>query len=534
MKKQQISTNKKDPTSDNPYKPIVLHLIPRILTNLDRDKDSPTYGCFDRNFWHYKVHDYASALLQQCTLTLALAYLNNFNGNIYYNNKTVREYSISGVNFCYRIQNRDGSFAEYWKGESSIPSTAFTLYSLCETCDLLGIEADEQCLKKAVNFLIKHKEKDVLNQEMAAIAAIRYAARLLKNKEYEIIAELRFNELLRMMKPEGWLSEYGGLDISYLTVNLDFMIRYFQITGNNDALEAAKRIVELIQYFIHPDGSLGGEYGTRNTEYFAPYGIEYMKKHCPISNPIIQSILGYIHQEGYLNLSCDERYYLHYLSHSFMKSLIIYSDNPCTCSLPHEKMFEKFFDDSKIFIKSTPNYYFIANLSKGGIFKVMKKQTSQMNTDCGYRLFLSKDIYVTELPQTNDYSIHDNQIGVTCKFSKMNFVRQSTIKLLLLRLMSLVLGFPTIHLLKKMMIFGTRGNNDLKMNRIISFEEDKVHITDTIEIGKRSGVLKLSNSLSIRHTASSRFFQINVLDNSIEPEEFQITDSFRNRRTISF
>ena len=66
----------------NPYIPIVLHLIPRILTNLDRDRDSPTFGCFDRNFWHYKVHDYSSGLLQQCMLTLGLVYSNNFEGNI--------------------------------------------------------------------------------------------------------------------------------------------------------------------------------------------------------------------------------------------------------------------------------------------------------------------------------------------------------------------------------------------------------------------------------------------------------------------
>jgi hypothetical protein len=534
MDERQVFSGKNNSLSENPYRSIILHLIPRILTNLDRDPDSPTRGCFDRNFWHYKVQDYPSALLQQCSLTLALVYLNHFSGNIYYNNKKIREYSVSGVNFCYRIQNRDGSFAEYWKGESSIPSTAFTLYSICETCDLLEIEPDAQCLNSAVQFLIKHKETDVLNQEMAAIAAIRYAARLLGNREYETIAAQRFDELLKMMKPEGWFSEYGGLDVSYLTVNLDFMIRYYELSGNKDALEAAKRIVEFIQYFIHPDGSTGGEYGTRNTEYFAPYGIEYLKRYCPISHSIIHSILGYIRQNGYLNLSCDERYYLHYLSHSFMKSLLIYSDDPCTCDLPHEKNFEKFFDESNIFIKSTDHYYFITNLSKGGVFKVMDKHTSQMSTDCGYRLILSKEMYVTELPQMNDYSFCENQIEVTCKFSKMNIVQQSTTKLLLLRIMSFVLGFQTIHLLKRLMIFGTKGDNTLKMNRIISFENDKIHISDNIDIGKRSGILKLSDGLSIRHTASSRFFQINAFHNSIEPGEFEISQIHNNKRTIHF
>jgi len=217
-----------------------------------------------------------------------------------------------------------------------------------------------------------------------------------------------------------------------------------------------------------------------------------------------------------------------------MKALLIYSDDSYAYSLPHEKNFEKFFNESKIFIRSTKNYYFIANLSKGGIFKVMNKNTSQMSTDCGYRLRLSKDMYVTELPQINEYSFRENQIELTCKFSKLNFIQQSTTKLLLLRIMSSLLGFQTIHLLKRMIIFGTGGNNDLKLNRIITFEEDKIHIFDNIEIGKRSGVLKISNGLSVRHTASSRFFQLNVLHNSVEPEEFEITYSLSNRRTIPF
>ena len=34
--------------------------IPKILTLGDRNPHSPTYGCFDRNFWHYKIIDFPS------------------------------------------------------------------------------------------------------------------------------------------------------------------------------------------------------------------------------------------------------------------------------------------------------------------------------------------------------------------------------------------------------------------------------------------------------------------------------------------
>ena len=57
----------------------------RNLTWLDRDPDSPTYGSFDRNFWHYKTSDFNSDILQQGIYTLIALYKkeipNNYNKN---------------------------------------------------------------------------------------------------------------------------------------------------------------------------------------------------------------------------------------------------------------------------------------------------------------------------------------------------------------------------------------------------------------------------------------------------------------------
>ena len=39
-----------------------LALIPKILTLQDRNAHSPTYGCFDRNYWHYKIIDFPSGM----------------------------------------------------------------------------------------------------------------------------------------------------------------------------------------------------------------------------------------------------------------------------------------------------------------------------------------------------------------------------------------------------------------------------------------------------------------------------------------
>ena len=60
--------------------------IEKVLTLQDRNEFSNTYGCFDRNYWHYKTRDFPSAMSQEYTLVLALAYSVNFDKNIYYKN----------------------------------------------------------------------------------------------------------------------------------------------------------------------------------------------------------------------------------------------------------------------------------------------------------------------------------------------------------------------------------------------------------------------------------------------------------------
>ena len=42
----------------------------RVITQMDRDPDSLTFGCFDRNYWHYKIRDFPSSILQQGVFTL--------------------------------------------------------------------------------------------------------------------------------------------------------------------------------------------------------------------------------------------------------------------------------------------------------------------------------------------------------------------------------------------------------------------------------------------------------------------------------
>ena len=71
--------------------------IPKILTLQDRNAHSPTYGCFDRNFWHYKIIDFPSGMSQEFVWPLALAWDTELEGNAFYRQDALREWAEAGM-----------------------------------------------------------------------------------------------------------------------------------------------------------------------------------------------------------------------------------------------------------------------------------------------------------------------------------------------------------------------------------------------------------------------------------------------------
>ena len=86
----------------------VLQNTPRMLSWIDRRQGSPTYGCSDRNYWHYKIIDFPCSMLQETALTLSLLYSVKFNNNKYYGSKYIKELAIAQIYYWMKIQNRNG------------------------------------------------------------------------------------------------------------------------------------------------------------------------------------------------------------------------------------------------------------------------------------------------------------------------------------------------------------------------------------------------------------------------------------------
>src|SRR3972149_2116294 len=120
--------------------------IPKILILQDRNPHSPTYGCFDRNFWHYKIIDFPSGMSQEFVWPLALSYETNVINNPFYKKPAIKEWVEAGILFASRNAHTDGSCDDYFPYERAVGAAAFSLLACVESYKLLDIK-DETALQ---------------------------------------------------------------------------------------------------------------------------------------------------------------------------------------------------------------------------------------------------------------------------------------------------------------------------------------------------------------------------------------------------
>ncbi|MFH1786564.1 MAG: hypothetical protein ABH829_02895 [archaeon] len=361
------------------YLRTALSQAPRLLGLADRNPNSPTYGCFDRQYWHYRVVDFPCSRMQEAVLTLALLYKTP---NAGYRSEKILGLANGGISFWSGIQNRDGSFNEWYPNEGSYVATAFSLYAVCESIRLLGVKPDDATLNaiaKSAKFISTYGEFQATNQECGAALALLKASAALGEEKYAELSKSKIGALLSKQDKEGWFSEYGGADIGYLSLAIDYLSKYYKESGDGRLLNSLSRAVDFIRYFIHPTGSAGGEYGSRNTEYLIPHGFEILAKKHPPAAAISSSIRKSLSSEG---LNIDDRY----LAYNLYTYLQAYSDagklNPPP--LPHSTQFTKYFSSSGLYVHSSKNAYLIYSAKKGSLKVYKKKPAKLLLSDCGY------------------------------------------------------------------------------------------------------------------------------------------------------
>ncbi len=519
------------------YSEYVLKMVPKVLTQVDRDKHSKNYGDCDRNHWHLKTRDFSSAILQQTGLTIALLYAIDFPGNVFYRKDVMREWAIGTVYYWKKIQLKDGSFNEYYPNEHGFPPTAFSLYAMCEVYRRLEMKDDMilNAFRKTSKYLVNHVEEKAYNQELASITAL-YSAYTLLHEDW-ILQGLnkKLERILELQSSEGWFPEYGGADIGYLSVSLDMLAEYYWMSKDERVLEPLNRVIDFLKFFVHPDATTGGEYASRNTIYFLPNGLQVMNNlGNKTATAMMQVLYNYSRDNFYFLDAVDDRYYSHYLLHSFMRAIEKSKKDEVKVHglLPFEYNQEHYFKEAGLLSYTNDGTYIIIGASKGGVCRVFQNSENSFD-DYGYRVKLGEGKIAATNWQSADYQIvyENGKVEIT---GNMNLVKQkiaTPIMLTGLRVVSAVLGNKIIGMLKKLIILVDK-KTDIRFKRGITICQDRLVIDDYIS-SPESIKLECADSFSLRHVASGKFFSLTDIGNHSR-EQFANVKEIRIQRVFYF
>ncbi len=522
--------------------------IPRLLSLLDRNEFSPTYGCFDRSYWHYKVVDFPAATYQQGVLVLALLYKTQFSGNLYYKNNKILDYLYAGMLFWANIQNKDGSFNEWYPNERSFVATAFTSYALSEAYLVLNDEFSnkgklkeivENALKKTGKWLWEKDDKNVFNHTAGAIAGLYNIYLITGENRFKSAAEDKVKLIAEYQNEEGWFYEYGGADIGYLSVSLDYLAKYFQKSNDLKIKEILKKALDFMVFFVHPDGTMGGEYGSRNTKYILPHGLTILADKFKAAGYILSKFHQSLENRRIVIPSTvDDRYFVFFFMANFLQASLKGFNQPQQEEeyLPFSK-FKHVFSRSGLITVKNQWFHILSNFKKGGIMQIFNLQSESPHlvySDSGYFAKLKNGRILTSGWLNSDTCLLGGEnnpfkikFGTNFIYVKYRFF--SADKFIFFRLVNYILGKNSyfgsfFNKYLKEMIITRKKKMSLKLEREIIIENNEIIIKDKISKGKDPyffDKLNITDCLTSMHSPTSLYFISNdLVNNSLTSFDF--------------
>jgi hypothetical protein len=280
----------------------------RVLGLADRDAESQTFGCCDRNYWHYKIIDFANARMQEAGLLFALAYATEAANNPFYRRPKMLQWSRAAWRFWLKRRNRDGSLAEVYPNERSFCATAFTAAAFVETVPLLGgapVWAEEIAQAEAtMAWLAENRNPEVGNQMAASLQALTGYARLTGNPKHAAAAGARRQEVLAITASDGTLPEYGGCDLGYQTISLASLLRVLRLSPNDAEIESLiRKGLALVDAGLDADGRADPARNSRGTQFIYPSALE------AFANPAVERVSAGLARGAILRpIWMDDRY----------------------------------------------------------------------------------------------------------------------------------------------------------------------------------------------------------------------------------
>ncbi|NER80754.1 MAG: hypothetical protein F6K42_14520 [Leptolyngbya sp. SIO1D8] len=461
--------------------------IPKILTLMDRNPHSPTFGCFDRNFWQYKIIDFPSGMAQEFVWPLALVYETNFPENSFYKQPNLRTWAEAGILYAAKSAHPDGSCDDYFPFERAGGAAAFSLLACLESYRLLDLDnsAVLRFFEKRCDWLAHHQESGRLTNHQALIAlCLELASRLLRTDRWKQAINERLEIVLSWQNPEGWFQEYEGCDPGYHTLTVSCLAWLYELKPSNRLKDAIAKAIILASHFCHPDGSYGGEYTSRNTYNFFPYGFELAGKWMPEALSINDRFLNGLKNRLGACYADD-----HIIGHHTWNYLLAWRDfvveRPTPASFSRQGRI--WLEDARLLVDRREGTALYLALNKGGTFKFFRNN-QLVTSDTQFSLLVrdGKKIKnaVGHLVGPYKFEVGENEISIQGQLGWAKQKQMTPMNLMILRVVMLTVGrfFPNLirKLLQKVLITGKKGT-PFYFSRHFRWENDTWCVFDELQ-----------------------------------------------------
>lgn len=304
---------------------ICLPQLPRALALMDRDPTSPTYGSMDRAYWYYRtLTNFPGAVWQQPMVAFAAMAAARHKSNPHAGDPQLIEAAAAALLAWTNAQHRSGAFDEWYRNEFSYCPTAITTAGAVVTLRLLGdIKTDArsralESIRRGGNWLARRYNHGVSNQNLASAVALSGLAWFERDGIWEKRTTALLERIANDQSSEGWFPEYGGFDLGYSTLALDFLALAGSFGFQHLTDPMAERLANLLLEIVEGDKAMPGRIGSRGTSHVFLSGAISLSSRIPAMQTLAGRLLG-IHAAGLAAGpgDVDDRYFAYFYFPAF-------------------------------------------------------------------------------------------------------------------------------------------------------------------------------------------------------------------------
>lgn len=510
------------------YRRIALDAVPRLLGAMDRQPLSPTAGSFDRDHWAWKFRDAPVMTLQMALGPLATLWREEWPGNTWTRHPRLLEWLVLGLEETLSRQGRHGGFETVgpntWDHGVTL-AMCLTMASVVDaTGDALAPALRDRALEacaRGCTFAGRTSEDYAFISNHQALFALAYyrVGRLTRDAALLTAGDACVEAIVHHQSRDGWYAEYGGPDAGYETLGLHYLAQCMRERDAAVLRSSMERSVGFLSHCVHPDGSLGGVYGSRHCSLYYPGGIEHLAARSEPARAIARFLAPHLARGTVVTPATCDIENLPTLLASYLQAAHAAEERTHEADaspLPaHALDGLRHFEDSGITVAGAPGYYAVTNASKGGVLRVFDRRAARcVFDDAGLIVEAEGQRWSSQLLGAGRATPVADGAGSRAAFARVKLVRLTPLAFLVLRLLnltvfrSLTLGAFVRRRVIGHLITGRDTTDRLTLEREVRFLTDRVEVRDVLRAVQPRSVSRVfrSRAFTAIHMGSANYF----------------------------